>query len=144
MWPNPKDVPRVPYKGKIIDAYVFDVHDGDTCSVLIRFGEEYLKLNIRVLGIDTPELKRGGSELEMQAGAKVRDVVSNLILNKVCKIRLDKNDKYGSRINGEVFLLDGTSLSSYLINKKYAVPYSGNKKLAWDPVVLQSIINENN
>lgn len=141
MWPNPRNVPRIPYKGEIIDAYVYDVHDGDTCSVLIRFGkEEHLKLNLRILGIDTPELKRGGSELEMKAGEKVRDVVAGLILGKECKIRLIKHDKYGSRVNGEVFLNDSTSLSQYLLDRKYAVPYTGNKKSAWDTEMLQNII----
>ena len=135
-WPNPRDVPRVPYKDQKIDAYICGVHDGDTCTAIIPFGEEYLKVNIRLMGIDTPELKGE----QVNAGIKVRDIVTLLILNKSCKIKLVKWDKYGSRINGDVYL-DDVALSQYLLDKKYALPYDGGKKREWTKEELDFILS---
>lgn len=135
-WPDPDSVNTVPYQDKLIPAYVCKVYDGDTCTVIIKFGEEFMRLNIRVEGVDTPELRiydkqrkntRLG-QLEKKAGKHVRDKIRGLIENKECKVKLMKWDKYGGRVIGSVHLRDTEqSLSEYLIRNKYAKPYQGAK-----------------
>ena len=145
---NPKDVPSIPHKGKVIPAKVTSVYDGDTCTVIFVYGGDYLKWNIRIIGVDAPEVKvRGDSseiaKLEEKAGAHVRDKVRALINNKILDIRMDKWDKYGGRVNGAVILPSPsqyTTLTEYLLAKKYAKEYHGQKKEEWTRKELEYIL----
>ena len=106
------------YKAKIISVY-----DGDTVTALIDLGFKVtFTIKLRLLGIDTPELR--GEERE--EGLKVRDYVRELILNKdvIVKSHRDKQGKYG-RYLAEIFIdgLDGVSLNQTLINKGMAKEY---------------------
>jgi len=148
-WPDPDEIPTVPYKGVRVRVFVYDVYDGDTCSILVPFGEEYLKLKIRVLGVDTPEVKVRGAakgtelgDLEEKAGAHVREKVKALIEGKECEVRLDKWDKYGGRVNGVVFLESRkyTTLTEYLLANYYAKEYHGKKKEGWTEEELGRIL----
>ena len=148
-WPDPDEIPTVPYKGVRVRVFVYDVYDGDTCSILVPFGDEYLKLKIRVLGVDTPEVKVRGAakgtelgDLEEQAGAHVREKVKALIEEKECEVRLDKWDKYGGRVNGVVFLESRkyATLTEYLLANYYAKEYHGKKKEDWTAEELGRIL----
>lgn len=151
-WPDPKDVPDVPFKGEVITVHIHSVYDGDTCAMFIRADEALiLNFKIRVDGVDTPEVcvrgKMKGTELgklEERAGAHVRDKVKALIEGKDCKVRLNKWDKYGGRVNGEVFLLDDdeyTTLAEYLLAKGYAKEYHGRAKEEWTKKELNAILS---
>src|SRR6266700_5543553 len=50
-------VPACPGKGCVITVKVCDVHDGDTITVATLLGETPVKTHIRILGIDTPEIR---------------------------------------------------------------------------------------
>ena len=150
-WPDPKTVPSFPYQGEIVDAYVYNVYDGDTCSIIIslkNFG--YMKLKIRVIGVDTPEIKIRGArknmpigDLEKKAAIHVRDKVKNLIEGKVCQVRMDKWDKYGGRVIGVVYLTSKkyATLTEYLLANGYAKKYYGSKKEEWKSEELNSILS---
>ena len=149
-WPEPSDVPTVPHQGERVRVLVYDVYDGDTCSIITRMsGNEYLKLKIRVLGVDTPEVevrgKKKGTELgyiEEQAGAHVREKVKALIEGKECDVRLDKWDKYGGRANGVVYLdsREHATLTEYLLANGYAKPYYGKAKEEWTQEELAEML----
>ena len=140
----------LPHRKKIIDAKVIDCYDGDTITILYGYGNEFLKTKIRVIGIDTPEIRvlgefKGTSigNLEQEAALHVKNDVKNLIENKIFKVRMDKFDKYGGRVNGTIFLPLETgynTLSDYLIAKRYAKEYSGNKKENWTSEELMYIL----
>ena len=146
------DIPILPYKGEAITARVVDVYDGDTCTVIYAYGDEYLKTKIRVLGVDTPEKKvrgdRRGTEignLEERAGSHIADKVRDLIDGKIVQVRMDKFDKYGGRVNGEIFLPSGSqydTLTEYLLENKYAKEYHGEKKEAWGEDDLNFIMGQ--
>lgn len=149
VWPDPSEVPTVPYKGERVKVLVYDVYDGDTCSILIPIGSGFLKLKIRVLGVDTPEVKvRGkmkGTELgnlEQEAGVYVREKVKKLIEGKECEVRLDKWDKYGGRVNGAVYLESKkhATLTEYLLANHYAKEYYGKAKEDWTTEELEKIL----
>lgn len=151
-WPDPKDVDTVPFKGQKILVKVVSVYDGDTCTILIPFAQDFIKLNVRVLGVDTPELKLRGADkdtsigkLEMEAGAHVRDKVKKLIEGKECYVVLTKWDKYGGRVNGTIYLPQKNggvekTLTQYLLEKRYAKGYTGNKKDEWTRAELKYML----
>jgi len=103
-------------------------YDGDT----IKFDLPGLhpiignKINIRVNGIDTPEI-RGKCEQEKYSAEQAREMVAD-ILKDAEKIDL-KNMERGRyfRIAADVFA-DGESLADILIEAGMAVRYNGGKK----------------
>lgn len=151
-WPNPKNVPRVPRKGEIVLARVYNVYDGDTCSVIYEHGTKYINLNIRVMGVDCPEINPTVSndqsikELEKEAAIFVRDKVRKMILDNDVRVKLIKWDKYGGRVVGAIFLPSKfenrwITLTEYLLSNDYGKPYSGNKKNDWTKKELYHLLH---
>ncbi len=103
-------------------------YDGDT----IKFDLPGLhpiigkKINIRVNGIDTPEI-RGKCEQEKYSAEQAKEMVAD-ILKDAEKIDL-KNMERGKyfRIAADVFV-DGESLADILIETGMAIRYNGGKK----------------
>jgi len=156
---DPDTIEFIPHKKEIIEAKVVDVYDGDTCTIIYSYGSEFLKTKIRVIGVDTPEMSVRGElrgtdigNLEQKAGTHVKKAVIDLIEGKILKVKMNKFDKYGGRINGDIYLelpenftpdKDGTrclTLTDFLISKKYARKYSGDKKEAWTEEELNYIL----
>lgn len=104
-------------------AFVRKVYDGDTITCDIDLGFNMIMRNqkLRLVGINTPEV-RGESRPE---GLKVRDIVRSRISNKwvVVKTTKDKKGKYG-RWLGEIYESDTEeSLNQWLLNEGHAVEY---------------------
>lgn len=129
---NPDEVPDVPFKGEVIDMKIVKVYDGDTIHCIIPFGNVPVRLAIRMLGIDTPEIKRGKDRLEEErvAGLICRNYLRDLVANGA-KVRIHKWDKFGGRVNGDVILPDGSSAVEVLIRNGYGRIYEGGKKEDW-------------
>ena len=147
-WPEPKSIPGIPFKRQRINALIYDVYDGDTCSVMFRFGGEFLKYKIRVLGVDTPEISMRGEknntpigDFEEEVGKYIRDKVKDLIEGRECDVIFDKWDKYGGRVNGTIFIDGDVTLTDYLLEKGYAKPYDGKKKEDWTREQLEEILS---
>tara|TARA_Y100000389_G_scaffold204397_1_gene256710 strand:- start:2849 stop:3421 length:573 start_codon:yes stop_codon:yes gene_type:complete len=121
-WENtPPFVPRISY-GRIIKCY-----DGDSCTLVAR---QYpnggiARYTLRLSGIDTPEL-RTSNENEKKAAIIVRDALREKILNKYVYVSDISLDKYGRLLC--TVQCDGKCINSWLLHKKYAVPYDGGKK----------------
>tara|TARA_R110001583_G_scaffold191683_1_gene357318 strand:+ start:1073 stop:1399 length:327 start_codon:yes stop_codon:yes gene_type:complete len=102
-------------------AYVRKVYDGDTITVDIDLGFDIIlhKQKIRLLRIDTPEVR--GPERE--AGLKSRDALRERICNKWIKLKTqqDKKGKYG-RWLGEIWL-DDECVNDWLLKEGYAKAY---------------------
>jgi|TARA_R110000851_G_scaffold112533_1_gene236688 micrococcal nuclease len=103
-------------------AEVKKVYDGDTITVDfdLGFGIILRKQKIRLLGINTPEV-RGESR---DQGLISRDRLRERILGKTVTIKTsrDKKGKYG-RWLGEVFIKD-ENINQWLLNEGLAVVYS--------------------
>jgi micrococcal nuclease len=106
-------------------------YDGDTCYIDVPFLPDSLrKMSIRILGIDTPEIKGECAE-EKALALKAREFA-----NKV--FRAAKNieykdlgwDKYGGRLLTNVYL-DGKLYSKMIIDEKLARSYDGGTKKGW-------------
>jgi len=116
------------------DYKVTRVIDGDTVAFEAKFLPAPLKpeLSIRVLGVDTPEKGHRAScpkeaEAALKASAFTKDAIKN---GKKVQILIEKHDKYGGRVLGDV-IIDGKKLSELLITNGHARPYFGEKKASW-------------
>ena len=110
---------------------VINVYDGDTFRVNIDEFPPIIGENIaiRILGIDTPEIK-GNCQRERQLAIKARDFTRKY-LNSGSVISLTdlKRDKY-FRILANVYI-DGKNLGDALLMQNLAVVYLGKKKFNW-------------
>jgi endonuclease YncB( thermonuclease family) len=130
-------------------ARVIRVYDGDTCTVLYFVNETPTKMNIRIEGIDTPEI-RSNSELEKQAGKLIRDILQYFLLEKIVLLKIYDWDKYGGRILGMIYYTfkgyepyGQLSVKNFLLEKNYAKPYDGTtKKKGFDENELKDIIHK--
>lgn len=136
---DPKSVPDLPYQNLIVDAFIYQIPDGDTCKFLLNLHpggdsnvNNLLKLSLRLDGIDTPEIHAGEGRLpeEKVAAAKSRDRLRQLASGHV-KIRMTDWDKYGGRCLGDVILPNGKTAVEVLIEEGYGRPYHGEKKQKW-------------
>jgi micrococcal nuclease len=130
---DPKTVPKVPFQDKIIYARIEEIYDGDTVKIIVLFGGIPVKLSLRILGIDAPEIKNGEGRLpeENKAAVKVRDYMRSLFPKNIAKICIRDWDKYGGRVLGELFLETGENVAEILIHQGWARPYRGEKKKPW-------------
>ena len=79
------------------------VYDGDTFTALCLLSGEAHKLQVRLRGIDCPEL-RGSGDPEKKAARAVRDVVRLWVLGKVCRIQPHECDKYGVAMSAKAHI----------------------------------------
>jgi len=123
------DTPKFTLKGDRLCKCV-KVYDGDTITVVFQpFSETpFYKFNIRLNGIDTPEL-RGSSPDEKEKAILARDFLANLILDEIIFIKLGDFDKYG-RLLGDIYLSkdDTKSINELMIEKGHAYEYNGGTK----------------
>jgi len=134
---------------------VVDVYDGDTMTCIFPiFGDNYFRFNLRLMGIDTPELKNKdmiSKEKALEARHKIMTVCcdNKYNLSKDCKREnikkyLEENeinvwiecldfDKYG-RILANVYPKRGDnnvnidSLTKILLDANLGYEYNGGKK----------------
>ena len=91
-------------------------YDGDTCYVTApTLPEPLQKMSVRILGIDTPEI-RADCESEKKLALKAREL-ANKLFSTAEKIEFAnlKWDKYGGRVLVDVYL-DGKSYKDEIIN----------------------------
>ncbi len=105
--------------------------DGDTVDVDIDLGFDIIlrKQRIRLFRVDTPE-KRTRNLREKHFGKLASRIVEELLpIGEICEIEtvLDNRGKYG-RLLGTITNSDGVDVNQYLINHRYAVEYTGQRK----------------
>ena len=114
----------------ITSGYVIKVYDGDTITIASKMPYEnspLFRFNVRLNGIDTPEIK-SKNENEKLLAKKARDSLSQLIIHKNITLQNVKNEKYGS-ILADVYL-DDLHLNKWMIDQHFAVEYDGKTKKA--------------
>lgn len=144
---NVKDVPKVPSRHVSMKVLVYKVYDGDTVKILFRYGTMPMKMSLRVLGVDTPEIRRSSSnpnsELEHDAAVLVRDYVADLCDKKFVDVTLHDWGKYRGRVLGDLTLTGhygGVSLAEHLIEQGMGLPYDGGEKSEFSVEMLNNII----
>lgn len=110
-----------------------DVYDGDTCTVLMFYPGMNLpiKHNVRLYGIDTPELRppkdMQNREYHIYRARLARDTLFDLIGEKVISFTIRGKDKY-NRLLASLTLEDGRDVAEILLEKGLGVPYFGEAK----------------
>lgn len=112
-------------------AHVVKVYDGDTITVEVDLGFKVnIKEQLRLLGIDTPEMR--GDERE--EGIKARDCVREMILDTdvIIVTKRDKTGKYGRYLatvyTGEESFKIGASVNQALLDFGLAKEYDGGRR----------------
>ena len=120
-------------------AKITSVYDGDGSydSVIDLGMRMYMQKQVRLYGVDTPELRGNHKE----AGRKVRDFVRELILDKevILYTQRDKSGKYG-RLLASIKFDNKIDLAKLLLEKGYAKEYLGGKKEGWSREELDYIL----
>jgi len=106
-------------------------YDGDTITVNINDVHPLLgdNINIRVRGIDTPEI-RGKCQYEKDLAYEAKYFVENLLIssNKINLINAERGKYF--RIVADV-IIDGVNLKDFLLDKEYIKLYNGGTKSKW-------------
>ena len=131
----------------IYEVISFDNYDGDSFDIhIVRsfdfgfhrtiMGAE--PINVRLYGVDTPEL-RGGTDDSKAAARLARDRARQFCLDAI-----DKNDlifesykykkgKYGRPLGDFIRVSDNQRLSTFLLNERLGVKYHGQSKAEIQP-----------
>ena len=115
----------------VVVSEVISIYDGDTFRVNIDKYPAIIGENmpVRVLGIDTPEIR--GKCQDEKDKAKIARLFTVNQLTHASRIELAdiQRGKYFRLL--AVVLVDGVSLAESLIEQGLAVPYGGGKKRDW-------------
>ena len=137
--------PDFSLKGYASWARVVSVYDGDTIKVVMPFYDKSYRFSLRLMGIDTAEIK-GGSNMALKARNRLVQLITEsdcerwtkkqiegMLMNTVFLVWVEclDFDKYG-RVLARVSLVEGgTSFSDILVSEGLAHVYNGGTKEAW-------------
>lgn len=114
-----------------VAARVERVIDGDTLNVRARIWlDQELNVNVRLRGIDAPEL-RAGCETELVRAEHARDTVIELLGGGNVRLRHIAGGKYHGRVIADVTMEDGRDLADALLAAGVARPYDGGRRGSW-------------
>lgn len=114
-----------------VAAQVVRVVDGDTILVKahIWLGQE-VETSVRLIGIDTPELK-GRCEAERQKAEAARNFLATRLDGQSVQLFDVLTDKYGGRVLARVQDGQGGDIAEALIKAGFARRYDGGRRESW-------------
>ena len=115
-----------------IPAVVDYVLDGDTFAAhVIVENNIRISARVRLADVDTPEI-HGQCDDEIKMALRARDRIADLLPGgSVVDLRNITDDKYLGRIDADVYLSDGRSLSKILLDENLGRPYDGGRRAPW-------------
>lgn len=128
---DPKTVKAFSFDGYECYGRVVKVHDCDTITVLFHHHDSLCKTNLRLNGIDAPELhSKVQKEVDLsKAGQKF---LSSMILDKVIKIKMGPFDKYARTLASIYTYETEEDIIKKLIDGGFVRAYDGGKKEEWN------------
>ena len=107
------------------------MHDPDTITILFSYNDDLYKKNLRLNGIDAPELhSKVAEEAELcRAGQKF---LADMILNKIIRIEMGPNDKYGRVLSSIYTHENDEDIIKILIDGGFVRAYDGGHKDNWN------------
>lgn len=127
---NAESLKSIKYEDAVVDK-VTSIYDGDTFRANIKNYPKIIgyRMSIRILGIDTPEMKaKCIKEKELARKAK-KLTVSLLRGAELIELKNVKRGKY-FRLLADVYV-DGVSIADELMKNGFAVEYDGGTKIDW-------------
>lgn len=127
---NPSELTDCIYTNLTVYARCYKCYDGDTVSIIFKYKDEFIKYNCRVNRIDTPEL-RSRNKKEKEYAKKARDFLSDIVLEKIIKVKIIDFDLYG-RLLVELYDPDtDENINDKMVKEGYAKLYDGGHKEEW-------------
>lgn len=124
-WAAAKDTIDGPLRAQVVSVY-----DGDTFTAKVRIWfETEVTTSVRVLGIDTPEI-RGKCDAEKALAIAAREALVRLLAGGSVILRDLSEDKYGGRIDARV-IAAGVDVAQRMVELGHARPYDGGKREGW-------------
>ncbi len=120
-------------------ARVDNCHDGDTCRLHFQ---EHLRLNVRLAGIDAPEVANAYQPHAQAHGEAARDFVNQLVKNKIVTVIQRDLDRYNRPVV-ELWLTEAgarINVNLKIIEQGFAEVYREKRH---DPLYQQYIQSEN-
>jgi len=115
------------YVPNITEGLVVKVYDGDTITIAgrVQYNPTIYKFSVRILGIDTPEMKTK-DENEKEIAKLARDHVHNIVYKKIVQLHDVSLDKYGRLLAHVTY--NNKDIATSLIENRLAVEYDGGTK----------------
>lgn len=118
------DIPKFSLAGHEYEAKCVSVYDGDTCHIVFEYNGALTKWTLRLLGINSPEIKDKDPEIVKKA-VESRDFLRSIILDKIIKVKIEGFEKYG-RLLGTITVKQGkkyVNVNKLMIDKGYAISF---------------------
>lgn len=109
---------------KPLTATVFYCHDGDTCRIKVENG---MWMNVRLAGIDAPEVESGKKKQGQPFGAQSRDFLNQLVRGKNVSVVQSDLDPFNRPVV-ELLAADGSSINRKMIQTGHAEAWRGKTK----------------
>lgn len=110
-------------------AAPINVIDGDTITMDVSVWPGITqRVSVRVLGVDTPELR--GKECERDAALKAKLFAASFVANGRVVVNKIQHDKFAGRVDADVSV-NGVNLADSLIAAGLGVKYDGGLRKAW-------------
>jgi len=121
---------RTDFPGPVA-ATVLSVLDGDTFVAEARVWPGHtVKVNIRIRGIDAPEMK-SRCHIEREAAILARNALSALLAGDAVSISNISGAKYYGRVLADVAAANGVDVAPELIRYALVRRYDGGKRKGW-------------
>lgn len=117
--------------GNAIVEVITSIYDGDTFRANIKDWPPIvgLKMSVRIIGIDTPEIRSKCPKEKVLAYKAKQFTIDSLTNAKVIELQNIKRGKYFRLL--AVVIVDGVNLGDALIEEGLAVVYDGGTKANW-------------
>lgn len=124
------NTPKWNFDGLKTVGKVISVYDGDTVTVAFdTFGLGFFAHNIRLTGIDAPEMR--GDPMEKAAAIRARDYLRSIVDGHQVVMSVVETDKYGRLLASlQVGDLD---ISAAMLSSGNAKPYGGGAREPYVP-----------
>ena len=127
-----KTIPLFSFKGINTTAKIVSIYDGDTCQCVIIYNKQFIRLKVRLNGIDTPEIR---IPEQKEKAIKAKQYLEELCSNNgyIMFIECLEFDKYGRLLanlffNKEDFKNNKPSINTLMITSGHAYEYNGGTK----------------
>lgn len=111
-----------PFIPPVESGRVIKVYDGDTITIGCYVYGKAFRFSVRLLGIDTPEMKGPHKDMAVIA----RDALHDLVFHEIVHLKNVGIEKYG-RLLADVYLGD-LHVNAWMKEKGHALSYFGGKK----------------
>jgi endonuclease YncB( thermonuclease family) len=127
-----KTIPLFSFQGINTTAKIVSIYDGDTCQCVIIYNKQFIRLKVRLNGIDTPEIR---IPEQKEKAIKAKQYLEELCSNNgyIMFIECLGFDKYGRLLanlffNKEDFKNNKPSINTLMITSGHAYEYNGGTK----------------